>query len=731
MHQRFSVRKKSGFSVFYMILCINVFSIMVLSLFNYVVFHSNSKKTYLESFVAYNEKVTDLAFHNMDQQIMQPIYNIPQLYFSETKQNEPVLKPQEEALAERPSDISALVNGLKAIGKSYPSIKSMDVYYENTGIVVTGFDKVHFPRDEEELMGYLPWYQEFERQEMDRYFMEESVNDYPLKAPVLTYIRKIAQPRWKGKNIVVAIHISSDIFSEYIDENEGILEVQSGDGRLLYASPREERKSRQGVTAFQYTSSTTGLQYRYTMDNTIFYADVNSKNRVFLFNFLISIAFNVVLLLIISYYSNYIYREKLLRISREAGVPIQKDKKSFDSSLTQLQEEIITLHDTVNSSKSLLFQSAVRALLLNRKPDEAYQTLKPYLEYGRCRVLVIYRADAAENSPVEQLQEWFDGKAEKSHVLFATMEKGEIVAVLNYPKEEEETVFSGFAAAVEEFLGKCQITAGCVCPMEKDGVKVAYRSACEIYRYRFIFPEQKLLISDEIRPEGRKENGSHLKLFEAVEKDINSENLLEFKLHLEMLVTSFKSGNYTIDYCYSTLRDLVTLVYQIMQHRGLDMWVMYGYDIREYYKRIGDIDAFRLWMEETCEILLKNIRQKRKTVDGDLKGRLTSLIEENLENDITLDFLCDRLSMRSDVLSRTFKQVMGEGYTEYVKKRKLSRAIELMDGDCSMKEIAQRLGYNSPQYFIRIFKEVYGTTPYQYKKAKSGGTMPPGGEHGV
>ena len=87
--------------------------------------------------------------------------------------------------------------------------------------------------------------------------------------------------------------------------------------------------------------------------------------------------------------------------------------------------------------------------------------------------------------------------------------------------------------------------------------------------------------------------------------------------------------------------------------------------------------------------------------------------------------------MRSDVLSRTFKQVMGEGYTEYVKKRKLSRAIELMDGDCSMKEIAQRLGYNSPQYFIRIFKEVYGITPYQYTKAKSGGTMPPGGEHGV
>ncbi len=33
-----------------------------------------------------------------------------------------------------------------------------------------------------------------------------------------------------------------------------------------------------------------------------------------------------------------------------------------------------------------------------------------------------------------------------------------------------------------------------------------------------------------------------------------------------------------------------------------------------------------------------------------------------------------------------------------------------------MKDIAYRLGYSSPQYFIKIFKETYGITPYQYKK---------------
>lgn len=714
MNQGDTFRKKTKFSVFYMILCINLFSITALSLFNYLVFHSSSKKTYLESFIAYNQKVTDLAFRNIDQQIMQPIYNIPQLYFAQTRQNEPMLKPQEVWIAESPSDITELVGGLRAIEKFYPGIKSLDIYYENTGIVVTGFATVHYPTSEEEVMGYLPWYQEFLKQDKDRFFMEETTLVYPEKENVLTYIRKISQPKWKGKDIVVAIHISTNVFSEYIDESAGVLTVRSGDGRLLYTSPGEQENS---ATSFQYISPTTALEFTYSMDENIFYADVNIKNRVLLLNFILSVLFNIGLLLAISYYSNYIYREKLLRISKEAGMEIHKDKKSFDSSLTQLQEEIITLHDTVSTSRTLLFQSAVRSLILNKKVEEALQTLKPYLDYDICQVLIIFPDEAElEKYSVERLQDQFREWEEEYHVLFATMEKGELIAVLNFPESRKKQALPAFLEKIPQCLGEIQVVSGASRPMEKDGVKQAYRLACEVSKYRFIFPRERVLKYEDLQLGSRKEHGSHLKLFEAMEKDIKSENLLEFKLHMEMLITSFKSGGYTIDYCYSTLRDLVTLVYQLTQHRNLDMWVMYGYDIREYYKRIPDVDGFQRWLNDVCEILLKNIRQGRKNINMDLKGRLVSMIDENLENDISLDFLCDQLSMRPDVLSRSFKQVMGEGYTEYVKNRKLSRAIELMKEDYSMKDIAQKLGYNSTQYFIKIFKEVYGSTPYQYKK---------------
>ena len=122
-----------------------------------------------------------------------------------------------------------------------------------------------------------------------------------------------------------------------------------------------------------------------------------------------------------------------------------------------------------------------------------------------------------------------------------------------------------------------------------------------------------------------------------------------------------------------------------MNQRQLDMWIIFGYDIREYYKQIESLEEFKVWMLDLCSILLENMRQKKQNVDTGLQTKLTALIDENLENEISLDFLCDRLDMRPDALSRQFKQVMGKGYTEYIKEKKMARTVGRRlqcEGDC-------------------------------------------------
>lgn len=729
--------------MFKKLLYINLFSITFLALFNYLVFHNLNSKAYLESFTAYNERITNLAFQNIDKQIMEAAIDIPQLYFSDTRQNEDTLIPQEEEIIGSPARIRGLVSQLEEIHKSYPYVASLDIYYEATHTIVTGFSRVHYVKQEKDIDQYLPWYEEFLKMNRDTAFLESPEGMYPTKEPVITYVKRISQSKWKDRGIIVAIHIMPSSFREYIDEEEGTLVITSPGGQLLYVTQgadrevagdilrdiKEEKSTAipklslkiddEAMTAFYSNSQKTNLNYVYYVQNSTFYADYNVRNRIFFMNFLISILFNLIILVAFSLFNHHAYKKRLLKVSKDAGIDLEDGKASFDHSLNALTQEISSLNETVKSSKPLLFQNAVRSLILNRRTEAAYERLNPYLNHDSvCTVILYYQDASGSNDLVIRLQEVFLNRNDQYHGLFTTMEKGELVSVLVFEKEQFEQVYEDFTNCIINLIPECRMVSGAVFEMAKDSIKNSYKSANEVSRYRFIFTQKQILRYEDVDMEHRKGSGSHLKLFDAMERDINSENFLDFKYHFEGLTVSFKEGNYTIDYCLSTLRDLVTLLYQIMVQRQLDMWIVFGYDIREYYKQIEDIDQFNEWVADLCEVLLQNIRQKKKSVDVDMQTRLLRLIDENLENDISLDFLSDQFGLRPDVLSRMFKQMMGKSYTEYIKEKKLNRAVELIGEGHSMKDIARMLGYNSPQYFIKIFKEVYGVTPYQYKKQK-------------
>ena len=265
-------------------------------------------------------------------------------------------------------------------------------------------------------------------------------------------------------------------------------------------------------------------------------------------------------------------------------------------------------------------------------------------------------------------------------------------------------------------LSNYRIAFGNPVPVKNGAISSSFQLALEADRYMYIFTEKRILSYDQLHVSQRKNDGSHLKLFEAVQRSINSLNLLELQVQVEMLVTSFKSGNYTIDYCQSTLRDLVSMLYRAMQQNQLDTWSVFGYDIRAYYKKLENIDDFRSWCSSVCEMILRQVNQKRQSVDEDLKNRILELVDEYLERDITLDLLADKLKIQPNSASRLFRQVMGTGYTDYIKNRKLERAKELISQGYNVKETAERLGYSSAQYFIKVFKESYSITPNQYKK---------------
>ncbi|MCD8342750.1 MAG: helix-turn-helix transcriptional regulator [Clostridiales bacterium] len=73
-------------------------------------------------------------------------------------------------------------------------------------------------------------------------------------------------------------------------------------------------------------------------------------------------------------------------------------------------------------------------------------------------------------------------------------------------------------------------------------------------------------------------------------------------------------------------------------------------------------------------------------------------------------------------LTHKFKQETGCSVNQYTKYAKIERAkVLLRTSEGSVQEIAERLGFGSRGYFSKVFAEVTGYTPVEFRAGKGTG----------
>jgi len=88
-----------------------------------------------------------------------------------------------------------------------------------------------------------------------------------------------------------------------------------------------------------------------------------------------------------------------------------------------------------------------------------------------------------------------------------------------------------------------------------------------------------------------------------------------------------------------------------------------------------------------------------------------------------LDAVCSELglSMSGRQARRLFQRSFGLGIRDYARNRRLSVAAEQLEATSTpVKAIAADLGYQSTRQFRRRFKEFFGLSPVEFRKATYG-----------
>lgn len=103
--------------------------------------------------------------------------------------------------------------------------------------------------------------------------------------------------------------------------------------------------------------------------------------------------------------------------------------------------------------------------------------------------------------------------------------------------------------------------------------------------------------------------------------------------------------------------------------------------------------------------------------DMTITKRLLLYIEENLDQELTLEKIAKEFNYSKFYLARAFKADTGCTLSKYIRERRLDEAArKLVKTKEPIVEIAYEAGYGSQQAFTLAFHNEYLCTPQEYRR---------------
>jgi len=133
------------------------------------------------------------------------------------------------------------------------------------------------------------------------------------------------------------------------------------------------------------------------------------------------------------------------------------------------------------------------------------------------------------------------------------------------------------------------------------------------------------------------------------------------------------------------------------------------------------LEIFLIKLRRNTDIFSKESR-RQFNVDGvNIPIRVKSVVDylnENLYRKITISDISFKFGISESLLKKEFSLYYSGGIMNYYNKRKGEEAKRLIrGGDYSFSQIADKLGFDNPQYFSKFFKNIFNMTPTEYKNS--------------
>ncbi len=163
-------------------------------------------------------------------------------------------------------------------------------------------------------------------------------------------------------------------------------------------------------------------------------------------------------------------------------------------------------------------------------------------------------------------------------------------------------------------------------------------------------------------------------------------------------------------------------------YHNKDIEELQNYSVKEFLIKPISTEKIRVIIENFLEhnnINENKIPKSSKTsfisypktlLSKEIKDTL-DYINNNINEDLSLDYLANRVYLSNYYLSRLFKKEVGVTISSYIIHKKMENAKKLLlETDKNILEISTFLNFKEQTYFCKVFKTHVGVSPTEFRK---------------
>ncbi|MDO5416088.1 MAG: response regulator [Lachnospiraceae bacterium] len=255
------------------------------------------------------------------------------------------------------------------------------------------------------------------------------------------------------------------------------------------------------------------------------------------------------------------------------------------------------------------------------------------------------------------------------------------------------------------------------------GLSQSYEEACDLWRGK-LHQEQRVIVYAELAGQG--ETASDLK----IEEQLQNQLLAAVRRgrekaagkELDKLMEYYASFSIEqIEYISISLVKLVLQISDAVSGAGEETLAWKDDQVLNYLKHHfvhGSLLEAKAVLESYIEKCCQQFARRDESDGARMVREAKAVIEQRLcDEEFSLELLADELHFSSNYVRRVFKAETGSSFSDYLQKRRMEQAGELLKhSDRRIQEISELVGYSNQQYFARSFKKFYGCTPTAFRE---------------